>query len=50
MYTGSLDNLLGAVSIKSINLHAKALGYAGYIAAYVTKSVDTQLLAQQFNT
>ena len=48
--TGLLDDLCRAESIVGVNLHAKAFGNAGNIAANVTESKYTQFLAHQFST
>ena len=43
-----LDHFCRTVSIISINVHSEALGDASHVAAYITESEDTQLLAEQF--
>ena len=41
-----LDYFFRAESVERINLHTEAFGNTGYVATYVTISVDTQFLAQ----
>ena len=43
-------SLIGAVSVVSIYLHAKALCNTGNVTAHITKGVDTQFLAFQFGS
>jgi len=50
LYTVFLDNLFRAESVECVNIHTETFGYAGYIAAYVTVSMNAQLLAFQLRT
>ena len=47
MHTGLLDDLCGAVGIVGIDIHTKALGDAGHVAADVAEGEDAQLLAHE---
>ena len=47
MYAGSFDYLSRAVGIESIDIHSKPFGNAGDVAAYISESEDTELLAKQ---
>ena len=50
LYTVFFNHFLRAESIVSVDVHANALGDAGYIAADIAVSVDTEALALQFST